>query len=102
MVAGENPEAAGIIGNRFVKSKLGREIRDWSFDGRAGSHFSISVLTHEIISKSVMDLLELAQKIFVLGKLFQSGLTRELEHADWIVVGPVPKIGIEMTEKTTG
>src|SRR6266702_1282808 len=99
MVAGENPKTTGIIWDRFVKSKLGREIRDRSFNCRAGSGFSISVLAREIISESIMDLLQLAKKGFVLSEFFEPRLPRELQHAHRIMVGPVPQIGIEVAEK---
>jgi len=90
MVAGENAKAAGIIGDRFVKSELGREIRDRSFDRGAGSGFPVSVLAGEIIPESIVDLLQFAKKTFVLGEFFQSRLSRELEHAHRIMIGPVP------------
>src|SRR5207302_5418231 len=98
MIAGKNAETAGIIWDRFMESKFGREICDRSFDRRARSHFSVGILAGEIISESIVDLLQLLKKGFVLCELFQSRLARELEHADGIVVGPIPQIGIEMTE----
>ena len=33
---------------------------------------------------------------------YQPGLARELEHADGIVIGPVPKLGIEMAKEAAG
>src|SRR5438128_1856372 len=102
MIAGENPETAGIIRNRFVKSELSRKICDGAFDRRAGSGFSVGVLTREIISERVMNLFQFPQKSFVLGQFFQTRLARELEHAYRIVIGPVPKIDIEVAEKPTG
>src|SRR5438105_234053 len=102
MIAGENAETAGIIWDRFVKSKFGREIRDRSFDRRARAHFSVGILASEIISESIVDLLQFSKKGFVLGELFQTRLARELEHAHRIVIGSVPKIGIEMAEKPAG
>src|ERR1700736_5680591 len=100
MIAGENAKAAGIIGDRFVKSKLGREIRDRSFDRSARSHFSVCILAGEIFSESIVDLLQLPKKGFVLCEFFQSRLARELQHAHRIVIGPVPQIGIEVAEKS--
>src|SRR5205807_10203920 len=102
MVAGENSKTAGIIWDRFVKSKLGREIRDRSFNRRAGAGFSISILTREIISERVVDLLQFPKKRFVLGKFFKPRLPGELEHAHRIMMGPVPPIGIEVAEKPAG
>ena len=90
MVAGEDAKAAGIIGDRFVKSELGREIRDRSFDRSAGSGFPVRVLAGEIIPESIVDLLQFAKKTFVLGEFFQSRLSRELKHAHRIMIGPVP------------
>src|SRR2546423_9988886 len=102
MVAGKNAETAGIIWDRFVKSKFGREICDRSFDRRARAHFSVGILASEIISESIVDLLQFPKKAFVLGELFQTRLARKLEHAHRIVIGPIPKIGIEMAKKPAG
>ena len=102
MVAGENAETAGIIWDRFVKSKFGRKIRDRSLDRSARSHFSVGILTGEIISESIVDLLQLPKKGFVLGKFFEPRLPRELQHAYRIMIGPVPQIRIEMAEKPAG
>src|SRR5437588_11063430 len=99
MVAGENAEAAGIIWDRFVKSELGREVRDRSFDGRCSAGLSVSVLTDEIISESIVDLLQFSQERFVLGELFQARLSRNLPHSYRIVISSIPKIGIVITEK---
>jgi hypothetical protein len=51
--------------------------------------------------ESVVNLFQLAQKSFVGGEFFQPGLARELEHANGIVIGPVPKLRIEMTKEAT-
>src|SRR2546423_6382326 len=48
MVAGENADAAGIIRDRFVETKLGGEIGDWLFDHAAGAGFSIRVFAREV------------------------------------------------------
>src|ERR1700730_10673184 len=102
MVAGENAEAAGIIRDRFVKTELSREICDRPLDRRARPRFSIRVLAREIISEDIVDLFQFPEKNFVLRELFQTRLPRELEHSDRIVIGPVPQIGIEMSEKPAG
>src|SRR5438270_10824546 len=102
MVAGENAETTGIIGDRFVKSKLGRKISDRSFDRGAGSHFPVGILACEIISENIVDLLQLLKKGVVLREFFQTRLARELEHTDGIVIGPIPKIWVEMTEEAAG
>src|SRR5712692_9211631 len=99
MVARENAETTGIIWNRLVKSKLGREIRDRFFDRSAGACFSICVLARQIISEGVMHLLELTQKSFVLSQFFQAGLPRKLQHPDGIMIGAVPQIRIEMSKE---
>src|SRR5438067_2025493 len=80
----------------------GREIADLFLNDRAGTGFSISVLPSEIFLEGVVNLFQLAQKSFVGGEFFQPGLARKLEHANGIVIGPVPKLGIEMTKKAAG
>src|SRR5262249_49845735 len=102
MVAGKNPEPAGIIRNRFVKSKFSREVCPRPLDCCARSGFSIRVLPRKIISEYVVNLIQLPKKGFVLCEFFQAPLPRELQHADRIVVRTVPQIGIEMAEKAAG
>src|SRR6266480_7671668 len=99
MIAGENAETAGIVRDGFVESKFGGEIRHRFLDDRAGTGFSIGILAGEIFLESVVNLFQLAQKSFVGGEFLQPGLARELEHANGIVVGPIPKLGIEMTKE---
>src|SRR5947208_16417081 len=95
MIAGENAEAAGIIRDWFVESKFGREIGHWFLQDGAEPVFPISVLAGEIFLEGVVNLFQFTQKSFVGGEFFQPGLARELEHANGIVIGPVPKLGIE-------
>ena len=52
--------------------------------------------------KGVVHFLDLAQEILVLGDFDQPGLPGKLEHADGIVIGAIPELGIEMTEKAAG
>src|SRR5205085_5168813 len=85
-----------------MKTELGRKICDRTLDRRGGANLSVSVLAREITMEGIVNLLELAQKIFVLRKLFQPCLARELEHADGIVVRPVPQIGVEMAKEAAG
>ena len=85
-----------------MKSKFGGEIGYWFLDDGAGTDFSISVLASEILLEGVVDLFQLAQKSFVGREFFQPSLAGKLEHANGIVIGPVPKLGIEMTEEATG
>src|SRR5437762_7029985 len=99
MIAGENAETAGIIRDRFVESKFGREIGHRFWQGRAGPVFPISVLAGEIFLEGIVNLFQLTQKSFVGSEFFQPGLARELKHANGIVIGPVPKLGIEMTKE---
>src|SRR5881392_1129576 len=85
-----------------MKSKFGGEIGNRFLDDRAGSGLPVSILASEIFLESVVNLFQLAQKSFVGGEFFQPGLARELEHANGIVIGPVPKLGIEMTKEAAG
>ena len=82
-----------------MKSEFGGKIRHWFLHGRAGAGFSIGILAGEIFLEGVVNLFQLAQKSFVGRELFQSRLARELEHANGIMIGPVPEFGIEMTKE---
>ena len=99
MVAGEDTQAAGVIRNRFVKTEFGRKIGNGIFDPAAGTGFSVGIVASQIFLEFFKNLLEFAQKILVLRKFFQSGLPRKLQHADRIMIGAVPKLGIEMSEQ---
>src|SRR5947208_12569081 len=99
MIAGENAEAAGIIRDWFVESKFGREIGHWFLQDRADPVFPISVLASKIFLEGVVNLFQLAQKSFVGSEFFQPRLARKLKHANGIVIGPVPKLGVEMTKE---
>ena len=85
-----------------MESEFGREIRDRFLESRAGAVFSIGILAGKIFLESVVNLFEFAEKSFVGGEFFQPGLTRELKHPHGVVIGPVPKLGVEMTEETAG
>ena len=99
MVARQNAQAAGIIWDRFVKTKFGRKIGDRIFDRTARSRFSISLSTLKIIAECVVNLLQLAQKSLVLRNFFEARLARELKHAYGIVIGPVPELGVEVPKE---
>ena len=66
MIAREDAETTGIIWNRFVKTKFGGKIGDGIFDGAGGSGFSVSVFAPQIFFERVEDLLQFAEKSFVL------------------------------------
>jgi hypothetical protein len=66
MVAGKDAETAGIIWNRLVKTKFGGKIGDRVFDGNARSGFSVSILAPQIFFECLEDLLQFAEKSFVL------------------------------------
>src|SRR5205823_9083532 len=70
--------------------------------GRAGTALPVSILAGQIFLEGVVNLFQLAQKSFVGGEFFQPRLARKLEHANGIMIGPVPKLGIEMTKEAAG
>ena len=49
-----------------------------------------------------MNVFQFAQKTFVVRDFDETGLARKLKHPDGVVIGPVPKLGIEMPEKPAG
>src|SRR6266567_3011816 len=102
MVASENAETTGIIRDRFVKAKFGRKVGDGIFNRASGSGFSVGIVPAEIFLEFLKNLLQFAQKSLVLRKFFQPGLPRKLQHSDRIVIGPVPKLGIELPEQAAG
>src|SRR5438876_12005827 len=99
MIAGENAETAGIIRDRFVESKFGREIGHRFLQDRAEPVFPISVLAGEIFLEGVVNLFQLAQKSFVGSEFFQPRLARKLKHAHGLVIDQRPKHGVEMTKE---
>ncbi len=90
VVAGEDAEAARVVRDRFVKTKLGGEISDRFVQGGAGAGFAVGVFPRQIFFKSVVDFLDFAQKRFVLRQFFQARLPRKLQHARRVVIGPIP------------
>ena len=56
----------------------------------------------KIFLESIVNQFEFAEEGFVGGEFFQAGLAGELEHAHGVVIGPVPELGVEMTEEATG
>jgi hypothetical protein len=54
----------------------------------------------EIFLKILENLFELSQEVLVLCKFFKAGLPRKLQHAHWIMVGLVPKLGVEFPEQS--
>ena len=85
-----------------MESEFGREIRDRFLQGQAGAIFSVSIFAGEIFLESVVNQFEFAEKNFVGSEFFDSCLAGELEHAHGVVIGPVPKLRVEMTEKAAG
>ncbi len=100
MVACENAETAGVIRDRLVKSKLGRKIRDRLLDRGARARLPIGILALQIFLEGVVHLLQLAQEILVLRNFLKPSLPGELQHANGIVVRPIPEFGIQVTEQS--
>jgi hypothetical protein len=73
-----------------VKTEFGGKIGNRILDRASGSGFSISIVSAEILFEGFKNLLELANKIFVLRQLFQPGLPRKLQHTHGVVIGAVP------------
>ncbi len=99
MVSGQDAETAGIIRNRFVKTEFGREISDRLLNCAAGTGFSVGIAAVEIFFKAVVDLLQFAQKYFVLGHFLQARLPGKLQHPHRIMVSPVPQFRVEMAKQ---
>src|SRR5206468_12437375 len=61
---------------------------------RSSPHFS--VVSSQILVHLLKSRLQIAQERFVLREVFQSRLPRKLQHADRVVITPVPQLDIEM------
>ena len=72
VVAGQDAEAARVVRDRFVKTEFGGKIGDRIFDRGTGPRFPVGVEASEVFFEVLENLLELAQKIFVLRKLFEA------------------------------
>ena len=81
-----------------MKTELGGKIGDRILDRGTGSGLSVRLPASEIFLEVLENLLELPQKILVLRKLFKAGLPRKLQHAHRIMIGLVPKLGVEFPE----
>ena len=82
-----------------MEAKLGREISDRFRNLTTSAFFAIGVLAREILLVSAD-----RPPPDRAGKLHPSpprpaGPGAKLEHPDRIVIGPIPKLGIEMAEK---
>ncbi len=58
MIAGKDPETAGIIWDRFVKTKFSRKISDRIFDPASRAGFSVGVFSREIIAECIVHFLQ--------------------------------------------
>ena len=81
-----------------MKTELGGKIGDLILDRGTGPGLPVRVLASEVFLKSLENLLELPQEILVLRELFKAGLPRKLQHAHRIMIGLVPKLGVEFPE----
>ena len=81
-----------------MKTEFGGKIRDRILDRGAGPCLPVRVPASEIFLKILENLFELLQKIFVLCEFLQTRLSRELQHAHWIMIRAVPKLGVEFPE----
>src|SRR5207245_1227504 len=99
MIAREDAKAAGVVRNRLMKAELRRKISDRFFNRAAFAFFPVGVLACEILFEGPVDLGQIAPKRVVVSHLDQSRLPRELEHADRVMIRPIPELRIEMAEK---
>ena len=99
MVAGKDAQATGVIRDRFVETEFGGKIGNRIFDCAASARFSVGIVASKIFLEFFKNLVEVAEKIFVLSEFLQPGLPRKLQHADGIVICAVPQLGIEMPEE---
>ena len=70
MVSSEYAKTSGIIRDRFVKTKLSREIGDRILDRASSTGLSVSLVSAEIFFEFLKNLLQLAEKSFVLCEFF--------------------------------
>src|SRR5213083_1968830 len=85
-----------------MKTELGGKVGDRIPDRGTGPGLPVRVPASEIFLEILENLFELPQKILVLCKLFKAGLPRKLQHAYRIMIGLVPKLGVEFPEQSAG
>ena len=99
MVSSEYAKTAGIIRDRFVKTKLSREIGDRILDRASSTGLSVSLVSAEIFFEFLKNLLQLAEKsscpvrvlpIWIAAKAAASGRGYDLFGSK----GPDPDDGI--------
>ena len=96
MIAGKNTETAGIVRHGFVKPEFRRKIGDtW----RARSKFSISVASRHVRLEFLVHGLHFTDVVVIGCEFDQTGLARELQHPDWVVVRSVPELSIQMPKE---
>src|SRR4029450_11430440 len=83
-----------------MKTKLGGKVSDRILDRGTGPGLPVRVMASEVLFKILENLFELSQKILVLCELFKAGLPRKLQHAHRIMIGLVPKVGVEFAEQS--
>ena len=83
-----------------MKTELGGKVGDRILDRGGRSGLPVRVLASEILFKILENLFELLQKILVLCELFKAGLPRKLQHAHRIMIGLVPKLGVEFPKQS--
>ncbi len=99
MIAGKNAEAAGVVRDGFVEAELRREISDWALQRAAVAFFAVGIGPGQVGAERFVHGLQLAQEIIVLRHFFQPRLPRKLEHADGVVIRPIPEFRVEMAEE---
>src|SRR6266404_4797585 len=85
-----------------MKTELGGKVSDLLLDRGTGPGLPVRALASEVFLKILENLFELPQEILVLCELFKAGLPRKLQQAHRIMVGLVPKLGVEFPEQSAG
>ncbi len=101
VVAGEDAEATGVLGERLGDAELGREVGDET-EGRLGLLALEPPRLREVAGELGVQLVEEPHEPGVGGKRLEAFLGHEAEQAHGVVAGGVPRIGVDPPEQVTG
>ena len=104
MVAGEDAQATGVVWHALVETELRGEIGDQVvpfilFPGGLGAQTAVGIRSGHVRLELGVQAAEFAQETFVAGDFFQAGLPGELQDAQRVVVGALPKIVVQRVEQ---
>ena len=99
VVAGQYPEAPGVLGQGLGDAELGREVGH--FDQRRAAAVLEPAVDAHVAAEVGVDLAQERHECVVLGERLQAFSGHEGEHLYGIVLGALPKLGVDPSEHVT-